>query len=839
MDSIPGLVFYKDTENNYIRVNKYVADAHNMTKAQLEGTNCYDLYPRGTAQAYLDDDLEVIKSGKSKINIVEPWETEKGLSWVMTSKIPYVDEDGTVIGVIGVSMDITEHKEAEEEITRQNKVMSAISRIFREALVCETEEELAMRGLHVAEELTESGISFVGEVNREGNFDTVGISNASWDACRISGSKRAVMPKNVEICGIWGSVLKLGESKFINDPASHPDSIGIPKGHAPIKNFLGVPFMQGGKAVGMIALANKEEGYTQKDQEAIEAISAAVFETLVRKRMELRLKEQSALKATQYELLDLMRGNQETDVLCRNIITFISKHLKAQTGLMYLSQEDGTIKLESVYAHKRSEHLTSEYKPGEGLPGQAALEKQEIFITDVPEDYFKIESGLGSAVPRNIFIKPLVHNGKVKVVFEFGTLHEFDDLQRRLFDSVTENVAMAIESAQSRETQLRLLEESQRLTEKLQVQQEELKAANEELEVHTQELQESREKLKVQQEELEVTNEELEEKNDLLDRQKKAVELARKAIEEKAEELAIASKYKSEFLANMSHELRTPLNSLLLLAQGLKENKEGNLTTEQVEFARIIHDGGTDLLNLINEILDLSKIEAGRMDLQPRKVRVSDLADGVLASFQHMAQEKGLDFDVVVSEEAPNEIVSDRKRIEQIVKNLISNALKFTESGSVTVNFSRPVHGTDLSRSGLSTNECLAISVKDTGIGIAPEQKKIIFEAFQQADGGTARNYGGTGLGLSISRELARLLRGEIQLESETGKGSTFTLYLPLSVSASEGRRISAEDKATVSSKDDTKIRKAKPQKVAVHIEDDRSSLEKDDKGYPGHRGRL
>ena len=241
----------------------------------------------------------------------------------------------------------------------------------------------------------------------------------------------------------------------------------------------------------------------------------------------------------------------------------------------------------------------------------------------------------------------------------------------------------------------------------------------------------------------------------------------------------MASKYKSEFLSNMSHELRTPLNSLLLLAQSLAENKEGTLTDEQVKSARIIHGSGTDLLNLINEILDLAKIEAGRTDLRLGPLRALDLAEGIRAVFEPLAEQKGLRLEVTVDSEAPEEIVTDRKRAEQVIKNLVANAIKFTQSGQVTVEYGRPAPGTDLSRSGLHPDRSVSIVVKDTGIGIPKEQQGVIFEAFQQADGSTARRFGGTGLGLSISRELARLLGGEIQLESTPGSGSTFTLYLP------------------------------------------------------------
>ncbi|MBU4326511.1 MAG: response regulator [Proteobacteria bacterium] len=498
-----------------------------------------------------------------------------------------------------------------------------------------------------------------------------------------------------------------------------------------------------------------------------------------RKQAEMQLEQVAALKSNQNRLSDLMHSDLTLEALARNIITFLCQQSKAQTGLIYLADEEGTLRLAAGFAHRRKGHLSSEYRPGEGLVGQAALEKKEIIVADVPENYFTIESGLGETIPRHILVKPILHNDKVTAVIELGTLHAFDASLSPFLDAVNESIAVAIESSQTQTKLAATLAESQGLTEELQAQQEELRAANEELEEQTERLQETGEELRAQQEELEVTNEELAEKNDLLDRQKQEVERARQGLEEKAAALALASKYKSEFLANMSHELRTPLNSLLLLAQGLERNREGNLTEEQVESARIIHGSGSDLLTLINEILDLSKIEAGRTELQLGTVRISDLAEGLHDSFQHLADEKGIELKIIVTDEVPVEVSSDRQRLEQIIRNLMSNALKFTESGSVTVTFGRPAPETDLSASGLSVKECLAVAIKDSGIGIATEQRKVIFEAFQQADGSTSRKYGGTGLGLSISKELASLLGGEIQLESKLGSGSTFTLYLP------------------------------------------------------------
>ena len=781
IDNIPGLVFYKDTENRYVRVNKYVADAHKMTKDQLEGRSLYDLYPQEQAQAYLDDDLEVINSRKPKLNIDEPWETEVGKRWVSTSKIPYVDEKGEVTGVIGVSTDITERKEAEEVIARQTKVMDAINRIFRGALICKTEEEVAKTALGVAQELTGSRFGFILEINAAGLADTIAITDPGWEACKMVVSEAKNFIKNMPIRGIDRSTLKDGKSRIVNakEIKTHPDRVGMPQGHPPVSCFLGVPFMREGKAVGMIALANKEGGYTQEDQEAVEALSVAFYEALAKKRMENAVEQQNWIRAGQIRLNDRMRGEKQIETLAGDIITCLSEYLGAWVGALFLA-EDGRLTLHGRYAYRKHDKVPGEFAWGEGLVGQAAADKKPILLSDVPEDYVVVGSALGQAVPRNIVVVPFLFDGQVKGVVELGSLQSFSDLQREFLDSIAEGIAIAIQTAQAREQLNVLLEETQRQAEELQTQQEELKTANEELQEQTQRLEESEERLKTQQEELQVTNEELEEKNEMLERQKREVDQARRAVEEKAAEVVLASKYKSQFLANMSHELRTPLNSLLLLSQGLAENKDGNLTDDQVESAKVIHDGGNDLLTMINEILDLSKIEAGRIDLHIGVAPVPDIADGVRTAFQHLAGEKGLTLKVHVDADAPATLTTDIRRTEQVIRNLVSNAIKFTDTGGVAITFGRPAPDVDLARSGLDPAQTLKIAVQDTGIGITPEHQKIVFEAFQQADGGTARKYGGTGLGLSISRELARLLGGEIQVKSESGKGSIFTFYLPI-----------------------------------------------------------
>jgi signal transduction histidine kinase/DNA-binding response OmpR family regulator/HAMP domain-containing protein len=492
---------------------------------------------------------------------------------------------------------------------------------------------------------------------------------------------------------------------------------------------------------------------------------------------------QDWLKTGYSRLNDVMRGVPDMNTFSFNVITELASWTGAKIGAFYVLSDDGenpAFLLAGSYAFTKRKNLSNIYKPGEGLIGQAALEKQQILLKNVPEDYIRITSGLGEAIPKFICLTPVVHENVVTGVLEIGTLEEMSELQLEYISQCTISIAITLASLKSRVKLDKELQRSKELSEELQCQQVELRASNEELEEQTQLLRQSEETLKNQQEELRVSNEELEEKNQSLQIQKKEITRIKEEVEAKASELSTASKYKSEFLANMSHELRTPLNSLLILSKVLSENKKGNLSQDQVESANVIYRSGNDLLSLINEILDLSKIEAGQMEVNIEKINVKNIAEKIKSDFKHMTDEKGIALNITIHENAPKTIETDMKRLEQIIKNLTSNAIKFTKIGSVTISFKDAPAGVNLFRSGLRNESCFAVSVTDTGIGIPLDKQKIIFEAFQQADGGTAREYGGTGLGLSISRELAAMLGGEIQLVSEPGKGSQFTLYLPL-----------------------------------------------------------
>ncbi|TDQ07623.1 response regulator [Pedobacter metabolipauper] len=480
---------------------------------------------------------------------------------------------------------------------------------------------------------------------------------------------------------------------------------------------------------------------------------------------------------------ETMRGEQEIDQLSTNIITQICNYIDAPVGAIFIANNTNkSFKMEGSYAYQSAKSIRTEYRLGEGMVGQAAAEKQNKLLKNIPADYIKINSGLGNTVPSSIFLLPVILENQTIAVIELGLLQQPSDAVLMFLNSITENIGIGINSAIARVILRNLFEQTQQQAEELESQQEELRTTNEELMFKSEQLQASEEELRVQQEELRQTNSELEEKAQQLEERNILVNQAREAMSLKAEELEISSKYKSEFLANMSHELRTPLNSILILARILKENRTENLSDDQIKYAGVIHNAGNDLLTLINDILDLSKIESGKVDLTIEPVKPLEIKQDMEALFTELARSKKIKFNTILSSELPDFITSDQSRVEQIIKNLLSNAFKFTpEHGEITLEISLADHNTIFYADQLKVNNknILAISVKDSGIGIPEEKQKLIFEAFQQADGSTSRKYGGTGLGLSISKELAYILGGEIQVQSESNIGSTFTLFLP------------------------------------------------------------
>lgn len=479
----------------------------------------------------------------------------------------------------------------------------------------------------------------------------------------------------------------------------------------------------------------------------------------------LGVRKESWIDAGQAELGEQLLGQERMAELGERTLNFLCEYLKAQAGVMFVSEGGGFAKVASFGTAAGS--APERFAHDDGLLGQSVRDRRVLVLDDVPEGYLQVGSSLGKSSPRHLVVVPMMVEGKVNSVVEIGFFNAMRPENLELLERLGPVIATSVRSVDYRMRLQELLEETQRQSEEVQTQSEELRVSNEELEEQTRALKESQTRLELQQTEMEQINSQLEEQTQILERQKADILDAKVALEIQAQEVEQASRYKSDFLANMSHELRTPLNSSLILAKLLSENRTGNLTQDQVKYARTIESAGNDLLNLINDVLDLSKIEAGHMDVQPVSVNLVETAGTLRDIFEPIAREKGTKLVMEIDGSLPETIETDPQRLEQILKNLLSNALKFTEKGSVTLSVGR------------GPKDLVSFKVKDTGIGIDSAKRKAIFDPFYQAEAGTSRKYGGTGLGLSISRNLARLLGGEIRLVSDIGKGSTFTLLLP------------------------------------------------------------
>ncbi|MDP2816852.1 MAG: response regulator [Polaromonas sp.] len=482
----------------------------------------------------------------------------------------------------------------------------------------------------------------------------------------------------------------------------------------------------------------------------------------------LLLDQQLWLRTGQRQLAEHTIGQQALESLGRSVLEFVARYLDVAVAALYVREDNGDLRRVAGYGFSAGDEAKGHsFYSAEGMVGQAALANQVMQLDNLPDNYLKIVSGLGKGSPRHVLLIPVHNDGQVNGVVELGFLRALGARDLEFVNMIANNIGNSIHAALYRRRLQDVLAESQQLNEDLQSQQEELRSVNDELEEKSRVLKEYQVNLENQQAELEQTNEQLSELATSLDQKNGALNQAQTLLEERAEELSRASRYKSEFLANMSHELRTPLNSSLILAKLLADNPKGNLNEEQVRFAQSIYSAGNDLLNLINDILDISKVEAGKLELMPEDILLSHLVNSLKNTFEPMANQKQLKFEITINPGTPITLVSDRQRVEQVLKNLLSNAIKFTDAGKVSLNVSQRSDGQ------------IAFAVQDTGIGIHPDQQSIIFDAFHQADGTTSRRYGGTGLGLSISRDLSGLLGGSITLQSREGQGSCFTLLLP------------------------------------------------------------
>jgi signal transduction histidine kinase/CheY-like chemotaxis protein/CHASE3 domain sensor protein len=516
---------------------------------------------------------------------------------------------------------------------------------------------------------------------------------------------------------------------------------------------------------------------------------------------QLALEEQDWLKTGLTRMGALFQGQRDPATVCGTVLAELASLLEARHSALYVvsdENEQPVLALQGTYA---ADNAPARIAPGQGLVGQCFLDQKRIQLDEVPPGYLHIHSSLGDTPPRAVVVQPALFEGEVLAVLELALLRAPTAMQLTLLDRVAESFGVVLNTIGASQRTEELLLQSQKLSAELQGRQEELNRKNRELEAQTtrlrnselllqeqqEELKQTNEELEQTNEELQQTNEEIEEKASLLAHQKKEaektsreIEQARKALQEKAEQIAQTSRYKSEFLANMSHELRTPLNSLLILSKILAENHDNNLTEKQVQYAGTIYSSGNDLLELINEVLDLSKIESGAVELEPDEVPLAEIRRFVEQTFRPVAENKNLDFQVDFDPSLPASIQTDTRRLEQVLKNLLSNAFKFTEQGAVRIRVALATSGWNPENQTLSRAPgVIAFAISDTGIGIPAEKQELIFQAFQQADAGTSRKYGGTGLGLSISREIAGLLGGTVQVESAPGQGSTFTLFVP------------------------------------------------------------
>jgi HAMP domain-containing protein/signal transduction histidine kinase/DNA-binding response OmpR family regulator len=565
---------------------------------------------------------------------------------------------------------------------------------------------------------------------------------------------------------------EVGVEGRLGGQASVPGASGIWKNLTENVNQLAENLTTQVRAISAVASAVTKGDLTQmirvEAKGEVEELKDTINQMIANlKQTTLRNQETDWLKSNLAQFTQMLQGQKDLNTLTRRILSELARVVNAQKGMFYILEqeenlENPKLQLSASYAYGEEESITREFSLGQGLVGQVALDKERILLTNVPSNYIKISSGLGEATPMSLIVLPVIFEKEIKAVIELATFDSFSETHLDFLSQLTESIGIVLNTIETNSRTEDLLAQSQSLAD-------ELRRTNEEL-------QDKAHLLVKQKDEVEDKNREVEE--------------ARRSLEEKAEQLQLTSKYKSEFLANMSHELRTPLNSLLILAQQLYENHDGNLNEKQVRYAKTIHSCGDDLIQLINDILDLSKIESGYISTDFIKVRFTEVIGFVETTFKHISESKNLRFRIEMDEQLPQTLETDVQRLNQILKNLLSNAFKFTDKGEVKLRIYEARHNWKQTNDSLeSAAKVVAFEIRDTGIGISRDKQNIIFEAFQQAEGSTSRKYGGTGLGLSISRGLADLLGGSIELISEAGQGSTFTLFLPLDYNPSVIRK--------------------------------------------------
>jgi len=730
VEDIPDMIYSLNDKGEFISINTTGLNLLGYSKEEIIGAHF-------SRVVFKEDHDKASKSFKELLDHKK--ETTRGLELRLQTKkgdIIFAElntrgrygEDGRLIRAEGVVRDITERKRGEEQILRQSAVLDAINRMFQETMRCETDEEVARMCLAVAEELTGSKFGFIGEVNESGRFDVIALSDPGWEACRMPKSNAVIMIKDMEVRGIWARVLKDGRPLIVNDPASHPDRVGIPEGHPPLTSFLGVPLKREGKTTGMIALANKEGGYDLADQEDIETLSAAFLEALIRKRAEEEVKNRMEdLKIINSIIRDVSSTIDLEEVLHR-ITKSAAELINGDAATIAVFDEEKGVVTYPYHYNMPEELKEVVARRGQGLAGQVIETKKPVIIEEYPSHPKAVKEFVDAGL-KVLCAVPLISKGKAfGALGVFGLTKEkrFSKHDLELLETVGKEAAVAIENA-------RLYQEIKGFSETLE----------KKVKERTAELEEAQEALVILLEDVNQAKEELEEANIQL------------------QEL---DRLKSMFIASMSHELRTPLNSIIGFTGIILQGMTGEITEEQRKQLTMVKNSANHLLSLINDIIDLSKIEAGKVELAIEEFDLSGLVQEVKDSFTVAVAEKGLKMPLKM----PDRLVieSDERRVKQVLVNFVGNAVKFTDEGEIEIKV--------VKKDGM-----VEVSVRDTGIGIRKEDMDRLFKPFSQVPA-EDRSKEGTGLGLYLSKKIAELLGGEIKAESEFGKGSVFTFTLPL-----------------------------------------------------------